>query len=1105
MDPLSSSHTPARHSFGDGEKCSDAHPARVTPTILVGEKAITDVGASKDGNGKSIDDRDACVIVASDPSHGVSTHALLKSNQGDSVQVSLCEDALQGIKLEDTEQREQETVLNQDVSVRKLGEIKKQIIDLTGIHGDVPHKELTRFKLAALYIQENILSRMLYGMSSEEEAFDKVFSLGDLIPRSSNGGALIKVLDLWWLPDNDKYFSESSVDYLKKLRSAREHLKEADKLLKKVGEIFDMNQSFVESVGELKKIVNALEENRDNSSSSAAVSESFCEKEYKNIQDRIISISEKLGNEFYNDIEGDQYPIESQSVVKNITTKGQQSGETIRGVGSDFILTKLDKIVIVFHHLYQEFSNDSSCGLINLVNINIFDDYFNELLSETELSVYEKEIAYFACLQTLAHLYSRLVMECTVLRLGYSGLKSNGTRLVSLEKARDYGTIMQKMVVASINSGICRVADFWVLRLLASGFVMNFRWKTNYRDQLATLYSALEKSPKQESEIALAKSTCFIIAETLEDVGAFKSVADNSAKYNTFALLIMVWNDLGLSHWPYSTTLNPEKALEYLEFIHYEISDLNNPCAGMVKKSMDKAYDFYIVMCGSTPAAQLCSERMALYYFMMGDPTRASALLEFTKHKNKELYFGLSMASKGKYQLAIQFLEKNNIKDVCIKALLGILYEKLASVQGESSEQFMELIHKAELSYRTVIGSRPEMNKHYAMLLEKRGDLSGSLKQWEAYQRFLLKQESESNIRSLRFKIPMELKLVGEKISELENQLKDIKSDADTQFYTKGVVENKPERRPVRKSKGMKKSPHAADRRVTCQETFSKIKSADVYAEKHFSIQVQDLKSERNINNNSNSGSEFDEKANNQEPNLIETPWQLATGKSGPVWLTVDQGVRIPVGFSIKEVERHWEYTRAFRNDLTNRLLLLDIGREDYDGILAIINQYVAKIANPVAKLHFIQNREWLLRCKSFDNYALYAQCHRSGQSIQALKAELRLSILQCVREQVESIFQYAFQCSPSSLWFSNPGLLKKDIQYLIDHVHPEFRVQLGAQFSTAAHVMKDIHWEFTSQREKDQTCRALYGYSPDDYCNLADKFYDFRSFIDPHHVSDII
>ena len=183
----------------------------------------------------------------------------------------------------------------------------------------------------------------------------------------------------------------------------------------------------------------------------------------------------------------------------------------------------------------------------------------------------------------------------------------------------------------------------------------------------------------------------------------------------------------------------------------------------------------------------------------------------------------------------------------------------------------------------------------------------------------------------------------------------------------------------------------------------------------------------------------------------------------------------------------------------------LDFDGGDFDGALAMIDQYLEKITNPVARLHFIQNREWLLRCKSFHMPTLYQQSSLTGQSIQELRVQYRQSILDKVCAQVETVFIQLFQRKPSTQWFSNPDMLKEEVQLLRGRVHPEFFVQFGAQFSTAAHVMQDIYCEFSRHARGGESCLSLYNHSSAFYSDLSEKFYAFRNFIDPTHDSDII
>ena len=111
---------------------------------------------------------------------------------------------------------------------------------------------------------------------------------------------------------------------------------------------------------------------------------------------------------------------------------------------------------------------------------------------------------------------------------------------------------------------------------------------------------------------------------------------------------------------------------------------------------------------------------------------------------------------------------------------------------------FQKLLSKAELNYRTVITSRPEMNKPFAILLERRSDLLEALTRWKAYECFLHDQVNVSSLRSVRFKTPMERKLVSEKILDLEERLDNKPENSasplvsDNKSLTKESEENKP-------------------------------------------------------------------------------------------------------------------------------------------------------------------------------------------------------------------------------------------------------------------------------------------------------------------------
>ncbi|WP_257267218.1 hypothetical protein, partial [Endozoicomonas sp. ONNA2] len=363
MESMSSSHTQIRLNSGDGAMCSDKQPLMVTPTR---DQALTDAAATRDGNGKSIVYREVRAVEASEQSHGVSTHALLQPSQSETAQVTPCEGASQDIKAKSAEQAEKKSVLDPEMLTRQLDEIETQIIELTAVHGEIPQKELMRFKLAALYIQENILTRMLYGMASQEEAFSKFQSLGDLIPQSSNGTALMRVLDLWWLPSNEKYFPEKTVNSLKKLHSVSEYLQTALGHLNTAAESFDKGRLLLED--ELEKELIPSEGSSDSSTASSFTSEFYNEKEFKDILARLGSIlqtgsnessaASQNGSQVYSSASSDNPYRDKFEAVTSRFIKGKLVEQPSEAMKSDFSLTKLDKLVVIFHHLYQIHNND---------------------------------------------------------------------------------------------------------------------------------------------------------------------------------------------------------------------------------------------------------------------------------------------------------------------------------------------------------------------------------------------------------------------------------------------------------------------------------------------------------------------------------------------------------------------------------------------------------------------------------------------------------------------------------------------------------------------------------------------------------------------------
>ena len=1033
-------------------------------------------GAARGDSGKNIGDREAFCVDKSIDSHvraSDGTAATIPC-QIEAQQIEECQhtadQALSGLAAGSD-------VPDPGLLARRLDEIENQIIQITDAYGNIPEEEVLRFKLAALYIQENFLIRMLYGMSSQEEALSKVFSLDNLLPVGVNGKACKEVLDLWWLPCNAKYFPEHVL-------KVKEKLKAHSKLLS------EMFKSFQLSLDALVKYERENPpEGADVGSSLAALKESVIGK--RSDCEKLMEYSEPLFGFCLISEKGENRNSEDDSLY-------QSAGASGGAEKNPFELTRLDKIIIVFHHLYQEYNNGSQPGVTNGFNIPILNNYFNALVSETELSHLEKVMAKFACMQTIVLSYNKSSLVYTGLRLGYSGANDSMSKKTSSQQIIGYNRLLHEMIARSVTNGFYHLADYWILSLLSLSYLMNYRENSVETNRLSLILAAMEKSPKQDVERAQAKYICISVAEHIRDVQAFERIAENSANYHTFALLTMLWNDIGFANWPYSKTLNPERALEYLEFIQNQMADKESDDFCVQKEVMSWVYNGLIIFQGTgLPAA---SERLALYYCISGETDKFVTLLEYAVHKDRKTYLGLAMASKGLYDLAIRFLEKNKTIDLRIKAFLGVLYEKMIIKKSSQTENHDEWRNNAKSYYQHVIKSRPEINKNMARVLEDCGEMKDALKHWNMYRSFLINEAKEKEIRSVRFKISSELRLVSEKISELKTQLQPIDhgaaGDQAGELTAPVVQRSKSEKQGRRRKRGKEKI-------QTETAVFSvpeKAASAEQKKDKPCSVPVS-LPAEKVSLKDSRTDKEL-----YNEPEEADASWTMVSSrKPRPINSNGNSHSDIPAVFSRKEVEYHWEITRSLRNKLTNRLMRLDFDGGDFDGALAMIDQYLEKITNPVARLHFIQNREWLVRCKSFHMPTLYQQSSLTGKSIQELKVQYRQTILDKVCAQVETVFIQLFQRKPSMQWFSNPEMLKEEVQLLRGRVHPEFFVQFGAQFSTAAHVMQDIYCEFSRHARGDENCLSLYNHSSGFYSGLSEKFYTFRNFIDPSHDSDII
>lgn len=961
-------------------------------------------------------------------------------------------------------------VLDPFLLQQQLEEINNQINLLINCYGEFPVAKNARYKLVALYVNENVLQRMLYGALSDCEYAGLICSIGRLLPDSQYGKACREVLDLWKLPGNEKYYFEGGYEYIERIVSPSEEMKRTTKRVRGRN-YFLIDKMFAMQSERLSSI-------------SGVRNHSSCDHDGSQVVETFTA--------------GEPNNSENES-AKHLSEAEQQS----------LRLTRVDQMVIVFFHLYQEFNDGVRPGAINVINVDILHNYYEQFMSETCLTSYDKGVVSFVFFQTLSHFYHRLCLECSGQGSCYLATKSRELRRVNMVEARRYKNILHAMVIASIEKDVIVFSDTTILYLAVSGFLLNYRDKVAEKSQLNRLSSVFAHSAKQDAEYAFAKYMCISVAEIMGDVETFERIAEDSSKYNTLALLTIIWNDLGFSRWPYSSTLNPEKSFEYLEFIQDEMADQESYEFKVMKDSMDMSYKMISGLQDKITLGFQLAEKIALYFYIYGEPLKASEILKFSKCNNKTYYLGLAMISRRKYELAIGFLEKGKNRDMRINALLGVLYEKLINRESEQHPKYAQWMQSAEINYQAVVKSRPEMNKNMARLLENRGDFLNALAKWKDYRTFLHGRSKVAGLRPVRFKIPLELQLVNEKITELEKKVAVNEIDQSglphsgglTTVPSSGTAIAEPgsvSRVNIKQRVGKKRLS-----RNVVPETGQKNKSTEGKKEAVYYLPMPASRSDQSNEEVSGQGRH----GISQEPERTETQWQVVTCKRMPVHAPPFANKwDIPPDFSVEEVKHHWELTRSLRNNLTNRLLNFDFDGGDFDGVFALIDQYLSDIQNPVARLHFIQNKEWLLRCKSFEKRVLYLQSNLSGKSPQKIKAELRLAVLNTVQQQVANIYRLGCSCEASPHWFADPSRLQTEqMARLKEKAHPEFGVQLGAQLSTAAHVMKDIYYEFSPHREDNyELCQTLYGRLPGYFQALAVGFFSVRDYFDPWHKSDV-
>ena len=150
----------------------------------------------------------------------------------------------------------------------------------------------------------------------------------------------------------------------------------------------------------------------------------------------------------------------------------------------------------------------------------------------------------------------------------------------------------------------------------------------------------------------------------------------------------------------------------------------------------------------------------------------------------------------------------------------------------------------------------------------------------------------------------------------------------------------------------------------------------------------------------------------------------------------------------------------------------------------------------------------WTLRHKTFNTYALDYESNQRGVSVAKIKTELRLKILDTLFSNIEHIRTLWTEKALPVNWRSTPMIIVEsdDFQRFRKSktIAKRFWIQLGAQFSTIAHVMQDICSDRLREKEMIQDVANVCCSGLGNFKGLYHLFYQCRNCIDPEHQSRI-
>ena len=739
----------------------------------------------------------------------------------------------------------------------------------------------------------------------------------------------------------------------------------------------------------------------------------------------------------------------------------------------------------------------------------VYRDQIRRELERGDISRFDAQqlaVVWLYCLSTLSHTCLDCFRAGESLKMKRSALtQSNKYVLVSyIRKCLD-------LIKWAETNGFLEVAPFGVIQqLLKYVILQGVEHTQNVRTLAFGLVLYEIKTATKCQQLRHAYNEFVYMHELLSNEDDFNRAMVVASQYTLLPVFIRMWHDLGVAGRSYrwnSESIKPECAIEFLIKLRRQPEKLQE-----IKVTMDDAAEYIM----SRSNAQTChtiefAPRVALYYYLTGRKEEGEAILQYGNVQCYSFFQFLSLIAEERFETAIEFMEKalqendkhrvranskKSIRDLHrikprVLSLISLLHKKIAENKTHTEA---ERRRHLELALGYLMGQvkiRGELYLSVAEIQEKLGRFQGALDSYDKLEKIFEKYSPASyencQLRGIR--------QAKERLADIIRDLPEAESGG-YEDSSRDITQEK-FRKPKKAKRGNKRScgkPAAKPvKKLSFDARETVLSSTPIPAEQISETDTRDKALAACV-----------------EVLAIKEDGVQGAGDKGiePGVDVIDEGAMFRTemidGLTEKVVEMKMRESRCERHELCCELLFsADI---DYDGLLVRHEHFYKETDNIVLKLLILQNKMWTLRHKTFDTYILNYEANQRGIPVARIKIDLRLEILNTLLSNIESLRTLWTTSALPDNWKTDPEVIVRsaDFQRFWKNktIAGRFWVQFGAQFSTMAHVMQDIHLDQLQEEEILQYHAGFFGENPGDFGKLYHLFYKCRDCIDPGHRS---